>query len=98
MHMNFHLYRPGEFAYAKLVCIKNGLPRRYRKGPTVLGIHYFGPYAAEIIQGFAIALTNNSRRLYYKDFAKNTGVALTSGELFYSSSLVQRTGEDTEYQ
>lgn len=57
----------------------------------VLGIHYVGPNAGEVMQGFGAAMKTG---LTYKTLADTVGIHPTSAEEIVSLSITKRGGED----
>ena len=70
-------FRPLRFSMSKLkdkVFIKMIINSKNQK---ILGLHYIGENAAEIIQGFAIAIVNGLKK---SDIEKTIGIHPTSAE------------------
>ncbi|XP_065583835.1 thioredoxin reductase 1, cytoplasmic-like [Artemia franciscana] len=70
--------------YAKLICIKS-LKKR------VVGLHYFGPNAGEITQGFALGLKLNASKA---DFDNLVGIHPTTAEVFTTLRFTKASGQD----
>lgn len=68
--------------YAKLICLLNDNLR-------ILGIHYLGPNAGEVIQFSALALRFKATK---EDLNKLVGIHPTSAELFTSMRITKRSG------
>ncbi|XP_066465680.1 thioredoxin reductase 2, mitochondrial isoform X2 [Tiliqua scincoides] len=80
-------YKPLEFTvadrsapqcYTKMVCLRE-------KEQRILGLHFIGPNAGEVIQGFALGVKETLRKLHGKRLCKlNAGTALvvTADKLF----------------
>lgn len=77
--------RDGGAIYAKLVCLKGRTPENEK----VLGIHYFGPNAGEVIIGFSMAI---SRQCSKKEFNQLIGVHPTCAEVFCDMNTTKRSG------
>jgi thioredoxin reductase (NADPH) len=57
----------------------------------ILGIHFVGPNAGEVMQGFGAAMKNG---LTYKTLADTVGIHPTSAEEIVSLAISKRSGED----
>jgi pyruvate/2-oxoglutarate dehydrogenase complex dihydrolipoamide dehydrogenase (E3) component len=57
----------------------------------VVGLHYLGPNAGEVTQGFAIALRLKATKL---DFDSCIGIHPTCAELFTTLTITKSSGED----
>lgn len=66
---------------SKLVCLKDD---------TVVGIHFVGPNAGEIIQGMALALRRGLRK---EDFDNTMSVHPTDAESFMGLTVTKSSGE-----
>ncbi len=62
-----------------------------RKGDKVVGIHYFGPAADEVIGGFAIAMKLGMTK---KDLDSTIGIHPSTSEDLYNMDITKRSGED----
>ncbi|OEH80556.1 hypothetical protein cyc_02516 [Cyclospora cayetanensis] len=62
---------------AKLICLKS-------ENMKVIGVHFVGPNAGEVIQGMAIAA----------DFDKTVGIHPTNAECFTQLSITRRSGKN----
>jgi thioredoxin reductase (NADPH) len=62
--------RPNDLCYVKMVCKKD-------EDEKVIGLHYVGPNAGEIIQGFSVAVNLGATR---EDFATTVGIHPTCAE------------------
>ncbi|XP_063219783.1 thioredoxin reductase 1, cytoplasmic-like [Bacillus rossius redtenbacheri] len=87
-HSNF---QPLEFSlskkllnksYAKLICVKN-------ENERVVGIHYLGPNAGEIIQGYGIGIKMGAKK---SDFDSLVGIHPTSTEVFTTMNITKSSG------
>ncbi|XP_068148821.1 thioredoxin reductase 2, mitochondrial [Drosophila tropicalis] len=86
-------YKPTEFfipqksvryCYLKAVAEING-------DQKILGLHYMGPVAGEVIQGFAAALKSG---LTLKTLRNTVGIHPTTAEEFTRLSITKRSGRD----
>ncbi|GLV32299.1 Thioredoxin reductase-1 [Carabus blaptoides fortunei] len=86
-------YKPTEFfipqrsilhCYIKVVALREGEQK-------VLGMHFIGPQAGEIIQGFAAALKCN---LTMQALLSTVGIHPTTAEEFTRISVTKRSGQD----
>ncbi|XP_072328869.1 thioredoxin reductase 2, tandem duplicate 2 isoform X2 [Scyliorhinus torazame] len=86
-------YKPLEFAvaerdasqcYVKLVCFREGDQR-------ILGLHFIGPNAGEIIQGFALGIKCNAT---YSQLASTVGIHPTCAEDVNKLHITKRSGLD----
>lgn len=90
----FHgYYKPTEYfipqksvryCYLKAVCERNG-------DQKVLGLHYIGPVAGEIMQGFAVAMKAG---LTMKILLNTVGIHPTTAEEFTRLNITKRSGLD----
>lgn len=69
---------------SKLICVKN-------ENMRVVGIHFIGPNAGEVIQGYALALRLGATK---KDFDACIGIHPTSAESFHSLQITKASGEN----
>lgn len=74
--------RDVEDCFAKLICVIKDHMR-------VVGVHYLGPNAGEIIQFAALALKFKATK---NDFNKLVGIHPTSAELFTNMTITKRSG------
>jgi len=72
-------------AFAKIICDKRdpSLP--------VLGMHYLGPNAGEVIQGYAVAIKKGCT---YSDLTETVGIHPTTSEQFTTLKVTKSSGED----
>ncbi|KAK2714478.1 hypothetical protein QYM36_008885 [Artemia franciscana] len=70
--------------YAKLICIKSLNER-------VVGLHYFGPNAGEVTQGFALGLKLNASKA---DFDSLVGIHPTTAEVLTTLRFTKASGQD----
>lgn len=73
--------------YAKIICL--------RKERTVLGIHYLGPNAGEVMSGFALAVRC---KLTYEDVHDTIGIHPTTGEELVKIKFNKREKPTAEYE
>lgn len=59
--------------------------------PCVQGLHYLGPNAGEVMQGYAVALRLGATK---DDFDDTVGIHPTSAELFTDMSIRKGDGKD----
>jgi len=57
----------------------------------ILGIHYLGPSAGEVMQGYGVAL---KKGITFKDLADTVGIHPTSAEEIVTLSVTKSSGED----
>ncbi|XP_076755891.1 thioredoxin reductase 1 isoform X3 [Xylocopa sonorina] len=90
-------YKPTEFfipqkdnsqCYLKVVALRGGDQR-------VLGMHFVGPHAGEVIQGFAAAIKCN---LTFPKLKETVGIHPTVAEEFTRVSVTKRSGLDPKPQ
>lgn len=90
-------YKPTEFfipqkdvshCYLKVVALRGGDQR-------VLGLHFVGPHAGEVIQGFAAAMKCN---LTFPKLKETVGIHPTVAEEFTRISITKRSGLDPKPQ
>ncbi|XP_015177607.1 PREDICTED: thioredoxin reductase 1, mitochondrial isoform X2 [Polistes dominula] len=90
-------YKPTEFfvpqkdvsrCYVKVVALRNGDQR-------VLGMHFLGPNAGEVIQGFAAAVKS---KLTFPILKSTVGIHPTSAEEFTRLYITKRSGLDPKPQ
>jgi len=62
--------RPSDLCYVKMVCKKD-------ENEKVIGLHYVGPNAGEVVQGFSVAVNLGATR---EDFANTVGIHPTCAE------------------
>lgn len=58
----------------------------------VLGIHYVGPNAGEVMQGYGVAM---KKGITYKDLFETVGIHPTSSEELVTLTVTKRSGEDS---
>jgi thioredoxin reductase (NADPH) len=58
---------------------------------NVLGIHYVGPNAGEVMQGYGTAMKQG---LKFKTLTETVGIHPTSSEEIVTLSITKRSGED----
>lgn len=64
---------------------------RKSKDEQVLGIHYFGPGADEMIAGFVIGMKMGMKK---RDIDSVIGIHPSTTEDFYNMDVTKRSGED----
>ena len=70
-------------AFAKIVCDKT-------KEQNVLGIHYVGPNAGEVMQGYGVSMRQG---LTYKQLTDTVGIHPTSSEEIVTLAITKSSGE-----
>jgi len=71
-------------AFAKILCDKND-------NLKVLGLHYLGPNAGEVIQGYAVAVKKGCS---YSDLHTTVGIHPTTAEQFTTLKVTKSSGEE----
>ena len=79
-------HRPDNLSYAKLICDKKDDLR-------VIGLHFCGPNAGEVTQGWALAMKCGAT---YDDFFNTVGIHPTTAEELTILSVTKASGEDAE--
>jgi len=77
-------HRPENSCYCKLVCVKS-------QNMKVVGLHYLGPNAGEVLQGFGIAIKMGATK---DDFDMLVGIHPTTAENFTTLTITKSSGED----
>eukprot|EP00300_Choanocystis_sp_HF-7_P001003 c10824_g1_i2.p1 GENE.c10824_g1_i2~~c10824_g1_i2.p1 ORF type:complete len:524 (+),score=120.48 c10824_g1_i2:103-1572(+) len=77
-------HRPENTVYAKMVVLRSEAER-------VVGIHYAGPNAGEIVQGFAVAMKMGATKAA---FDAVVGIHPTVAEEFFDMHITKRSGKD----
>ena len=72
--------------YAKLVCNK-------LEDQRVIGIHYLGPNAGEVIQGFAVGIRKGATK---EDFDHTVGIHPTAAEEFTLMKAIAGSADETK--
>ncbi|KAL0219782.1 hypothetical protein P9112_005435 [Eukaryota sp. TZLM1-RC] len=91
-HQNFQPLEwslPGKSSsacYAKLICLKE-------ENDRVIGFHYLGPSAAEVTQGYAVAMRMGATKL---DFDWTPGIHPSNSETFVGLSITKSSGESAK--
>lgn len=76
--------KPKGIARLKLICLKT-------EGMKVVGLHYLGPDAGEVTQGFATAL---KKQATYFDIISTVGIHPTKAEDFTTVKITKSSGKD----
>lgn len=71
-------------AYMKLVCLKSD-------NDKVIGLHFYGPSADEVISGYAVAMKLGLRK---EHLDSSLGVHPSSSEDLFNLDVTKRSGED----
>ncbi|PAA82571.1 hypothetical protein BOX15_Mlig031606g1, partial [Macrostomum lignano] len=79
-------HRPENACYMKLVCAK--APGQEGREP-ILGMHYLGPNAGEVMQGFALGLKKGATKW---DLDNTIGIHPTNAEWFTGLDVVKGSG------
>merc|ERR1712080_151376 len=77
-------HRPENACYAKLVCVRS-------ENEKVVGIHYLGPNAGEVIQGYGIAMKFGATKAHFDSLV---GVHTTTAETFTTMESTKSSGVD----
>eukprot|EP00615_Pteridomonas_danica_P012312 CAMPEP_0114336126 /NCGR_PEP_ID=MMETSP0101-20121206/5496_1 /TAXON_ID=38822 ORGANISM="Pteridomonas danica, Strain PT" /NCGR_SAMPLE_ID=MMETSP0101 /ASSEMBLY_ACC=CAM_ASM_000211 /LENGTH=568 /DNA_ID=CAMNT_0001467939 /DNA_START=317 /DNA_END=2023 /DNA_ORIENTATION=- len=72
-------------AFAKIICDKTSPDLK------VMGLHYLGPNAGEVIQGYAVAVKKGCT---YDDISSTVGIHPTTSEQFTTLKVTKSSGED----
>lgn len=72
-------------AYTKAIVDKTS------KDGRVVGIHFVGPKAGEVMQGYGVAMKQG---LTYKQLTETVGIHPTNSEEIVSLSITKSSGED----
>lgn len=70
--------------YVKIVCLREG-------EQTILGLHFIGPNAGEVVQGFALGMKCNAT---YSQLASTVGIHPTCAEEVNKLNITKRSGLD----
>jgi thioredoxin reductase (NADPH) len=84
LEWSLSLDRSHSNAFTKVVCDKT--PEQ-----NVLGIHFVGPNAGEVMQGYGVAMKQG---LTFKALTDTVGIHPTSAEEIVTLSITKRSGED----
>jgi thioredoxin reductase (NADPH) len=84
LEWSISLNRHDSNAFAKIVVDKSAKEK-------VLGIHYVGPNAGEIMQGYGVSM---KRGLTYRELTETVGIHPTSSEEIVTLSITKSSGED----
>eukprot|EP00899_Mesostigma_viride_P028780 jgi/Mesvir1/9087/Mv06343-RA.1 len=79
-------HREDNACFCKLVCL---LPDNER----VLGLHYLGPNAGEVTQGYAVAIKLRATKA---DFERTVGIHPTTAEEFTTMRITKRSGQSAQ--
>lgn len=77
-------YNKSADCYAKLVCNK-------AEDERVVGIHFLGPNAGEVIQGFAVAIRKGATK---SDFDHTVGIHPTMAEEFTTMKAIAGSADE----
>ncbi|KAJ3308528.1 Thioredoxin reductase 2, mitochondrial, partial [Gonapodya sp. JEL0774] len=79
-------HREDNACFAKLVCLKT-------ENDRVIGLHYLGPNAGEVTQGYAVAMRMRATRT---DFAATIGIHPTTSEEIIKLRISKSSGADAK--
>lgn len=68
----------------KLICLKS-------ENEKIIGMHYLGPAADEVIAGYAVAMKLGLRK---EHLDASIGVHPSTSEEFFNMDITKRSGED----
>jgi len=85
-HDNGNMHREDNACFAKVVVNKADSDR-------VVGLHYLGPNAGEVTQGYAVAMKMNMTK---QDLDGTVGIHPTVSEQFTTMSITRSSGEDPQ--
>lgn len=71
-------------SYMKIICLKT-------ENEKVIGMHYFGPSADEVIAGYAVAMKLGLRK---EHLDSSIGIHPSTSEEFYNLEITKRSGAD----
>ena len=71
-------------SYMKLICLTS-------EKEKVIGMHYFGPGADEVIAGYAVAMKLGLRK---EHLDSSIGIHPSTSEEFYNMDITKRSGAD----
>ncbi|CAI2348518.1 unnamed protein product [Caenorhabditis sp. 36 PRJEB53466] len=77
-----------QFCYVKAVCLRD-------EPQKVLGLHFVGPNAAEVMQGYAVAFRAG---ITYSDLELTVAIHPCSAEEFVKLTITKRSGDDPTTQ
>jgi len=77
-------HRPENNCYLKLICVKS-------QKEKVVGLHYLGPNAGEVTQGFGMSLKMGATKA---DFDNLIGIHPTTAETFTTMGITKSSGVD----
>jgi thioredoxin reductase (NADPH) len=84
LEWSMSLSRGHHSSFAKIIVDKT-------PNENVLGIHYVGPHAGEVMQGYGVAMKMG---LSYKQLIDTVGIHPTSSEEIVGLSITKSSGED----
>lgn len=65
-----------------------------KEDDKVLGMHYLGPHAGEVTQGFGVSMRKGD--LTFKDLSETVGIHPTTAETFTDMSITKSSGESAD--
>lgn len=88
------LHRPKNRCSCKAIVAKDEHSGDFENG-LVIGLHYFGPNAGEVMQGFATAMQMGMK---FSDLRETIGIHPTCAEEFIDLSVTKSSGENPDKQ
>lgn len=76
-------HRPENDVYSKLIVTKDD--------DKVVGLHYVGPHAGEVVQGYSVAINLGATK---DDFDNTVGIHPTTSEVFTDMDITRASGKD----
>jgi len=83
---NGTMHREDNVCYVKMICVLS-------QKEKVVGLHYLGPNAGEVMQGYAVAMKVGATKA---DFDTTVGIHPTVSEEFTTLSITKRSGENAQ--
>jgi thioredoxin reductase (NADPH) len=80
----------GPTSMSKLVCHRTN-PAGGAEAEKVVGVHFIGPNAGEVMQGLALAVQLGATKA---DFDRMVGIHPTDAEAFSTMTVTKRSGEN----
>jgi len=77
-------------AFTKVIVDKLSMPNEEK----VIGIHYLGPNAGEVLQGFGVSMKETKNPLTMKKLQNTVGIHPTSAEEIVTLAVTKSSGED----
>jgi pyruvate/2-oxoglutarate dehydrogenase complex dihydrolipoamide dehydrogenase (E3) component len=83
---NGTMHREDNVCYVKMICVLS-------EKEKVVGLHYLGPNAGEVMQGYAVAMKVGATK---EDFDNTVGIHPTVAEEFTTLTITKRSGHDAQ--